>query len=79
MKMEHLDHAIMLRNHRRKALDLRRAAESGYCTAEFKYNGDTFDVANVVPVDCVRAAVVSACNEFVREKDRELAEIGVEP
>jgi len=78
MNLDEIDHAVMLRNHRAKAIEMRRAVESGFLHLSFSYDDGGYDPASVVSVECVRSALVRELSSFIALKEAELAAIGVE-
>lgn len=79
MNLDQLDYAVMQRNHRKRAIDLRRAAASGFFAPVFTYEGVEHRPDSVFPLDVIRNAVIAECDKFVAEKDAELRALGVEP
>lgn len=79
MKLGNLDEVTAMSNHRRKALELFAASESGLIECQLRYQGDRLDVFSVISADPVRAAIRKACSEYIAEIDKRLADFGVEP
>jgi hypothetical protein len=61
MNIEHLDRVTALRNHREKALELRKAAACGPIEFVMWFGRKQFDPFSVVSAEPVRQAVVDAC------------------
>lgn len=79
MKLDQLDYAVMQRNHRQKAIDLRRAVAGNSMALYFWENGEKLDPSSIFDVTPIRIAVLSECDKFIAEKDAELAALGIEP
>ena len=77
MTLDDIDEVVALRNHRRKALELLRAARSGTLDFKIHYIGEPIDPFSVIYAQPVRDALVATCREFIAEKERRLAELGV--
>lgn len=79
MKLYDIDQAVMLRNHRKKALDLMHMATSGLISCEIVFNGGHMDPFSVISAIPVRDAIKTACFEFLEKNSAELVAIGVVP
>jgi hypothetical protein len=77
IKLDKLDEAITLRNHRRNAATIRDAVPYGTINVEITYGGrhDPFSFIETKPI---REALHKALSDFITEKDRELAALGVD-
>jgi hypothetical protein len=79
MKLDDLDEAIKLRNHRAKCLDLRRKAESNPLVVQVGYSGHETEVGSVFSLAPIREAITRECDLFLAENTVALQRIGVEP
>jgi hypothetical protein len=77
MNIEHLDRVTALRNHREKALELRKAAACGPIEFVMWFGRKQFDPFSVVSAEPVRQAVVDACTDFIVQTEAELKSLGV--
>jgi hypothetical protein len=77
MTLDDIDEAVMLRNHRAKAMALADAARSGPIDLRLARMGEKFDAFSIIPAMTVRDAVVLACQQFIAEIDGKLSLLGV--
>lgn len=77
MKLADIDDAVMLRNHRQRAIDMAKAARSGPINVEIWYGGEKSDPFSVISAESVRDAIVRACERFIGETEAKLWALGV--
>jgi hypothetical protein len=78
MKITDLDRAVVARNHRRNAIEVRECVKNHIFDCSTVIDGERIYLASYVPTESIRAAALGELNTLIAEKENDLAEMGVE-